>query len=108
LTSRPSLLVRVLIVLASACLVAAFALATLLPPLLPLRTALAQLDHDALVGVQDFTRLRIAGWLWDWFAVPLLARPTWLVPVALALVFAATAATVASRRSLTQSQRRRG
>jgi hypothetical protein len=98
---------RILAVLAAMCLVGAFALLTLFPPMLSLAELLAMADHSLLVAVQDWTRMRVSEWVWEALAVPLLVRPCWLVPVAVALLCGAASVTLATRNSVPRSHRRR-
>jgi len=98
---------RILAVLAAIFLVIAFALATLLPPMLSLGELAAMVDHPTLVAVQDWTRMQISQWAWDQLAMPLLERPCWLVPIAIGLVCTGAAVTLASRGGVRRSHRRR-
>jgi hypothetical protein len=99
---------RVLWVLSAACMVASFTLALLLPPSLTLASLVARADHMALVRLQDFVRGHVSDWAWTSVLLPLLARPDWLLPLALGLVFAGLAVSVASRPGATRANRRRG
>jgi hypothetical protein len=98
---------RILAILAAMCLVCAFALVTLWPPMLSLGELVSVMDHSLLVAVQDWTRLRVSEWVWAELAVPLLVRPCWLVPTAVGLVCGAASVTLASRNSVSRSHRRR-
>jgi hypothetical protein len=101
------LAVRVLAVLAAICFVVSFALALLLPATLPLGVMIARIDHMVLVHVQDAVRAYLGDWVWVEVAVPLLARPDWLLPLLLGIVFAGAAVTTASRPTITRSRHRR-
>ncbi len=98
---------RVLAVLAAASLVAAFALATLLPPQLSLANLIAMMDSRLLYDVHEFAVAEGVDWVWPHLLMPLLLRPCWLVPICLGLVLAGGAMTVASRKSVPRSHRRR-
>ena len=104
---HPPLLVRVLAILASICLIVSFAIALLLPPTLSLAAVIARADHLLLVGLQDAVRGGLGDWAWKNLAVPLLARPGWLFPLALALLLGAAAITFASRQTAPHSRHRR-
>ncbi len=88
---------RILAVLAAALLVSAVALATLSPPDMPLGQFLLLADHDAVSRVQFFVERVSSHWLWTWGFVPLLVRPTWLVPAMLGIVCAGVSMSLASR-----------
>ncbi len=98
---------RVLAVLAAACLVGAFALATLLPPPLTLAQLIAMFDARLLYQAHEFAVANNLGWLWGHAMMPLLLRPSWLVPISLGLLFAGGAMTVNSRKGMPRSHRRR-
>lgn len=97
--------VRVFAVLSAACLVAAFALASILPPDLPLAAAIALLDHRLLYQVQQSAARMLPVWAWNWGVVPLLMRPVWLLPASFGIIFAGVAVTTSSGPS--RSHRRR-
>ena len=99
--------VRILAVIAALFLVAAFALASMLPPLLPLGQAVSMFNHDWLVAFQEAVRKGVSEWAWVNLAVPVLLRPVWLMPAALGLVFAGAAVTLSSRLGPARSRRRR-
>lgn len=90
--------VRVLAVLASICVVGAFALALLFPPTLQLARLISIIDHNILLALQDGIRDHFSEWAWRALVMPLLARPSWLVPLALGMILGGAALTVASRR----------
>jgi hypothetical protein len=87
---------RSLIVLAALLLVLAFALATAGKGNVPLAELLGRIDPMLA------TRLRTAvpAWMADRILLPLLIRPAWLLPLALGLVCAGGAVTVAAPKSL--------
>ncbi len=80
---------RIFTVLACAALVAAFALASLLPPDLPLGQALLDLDARSLIGLRD--DLGAHGFAWADLVAPVLARPVWVPPAMIGIVFAGLA-----------------
>jgi hypothetical protein len=98
---------RILAVLAAASLVAAFALATLLPPPLTLAQLIAMFDARLLYDVHEFVVAHGFGWGWAHLLMPLLLRPCWLVPTGFGLVFAGGAMTLGSRSGVPRSHRRR-
>lgn len=101
------MLARVLAVASAFCLVAAFTIATLLPPFTSLAEALADLDHPFLVWLKDFVQLRLSDWIWQNLFVPVLTRPDWLLLACLGVIFAGAALTFGSRKGITRSHRRR-
>lgn len=98
---------RALAVLAAANLVAAFALATLFPPLTTLAQLVARIDSHALFALQDFLVAHASLWAWNNLALPLLLRPCWLASVSIGILCAGGAATIASRSGVPRSHRRR-
>lgn len=99
--------VRILAVISAWFLVVAFALAIMLPTGMTLVQALAVLNHDLLVTLQDLIRLHVSEWCWLNMAVPVLLRPVWLLPAALALVTGGAAVTLSNRGGPARSRRRR-
>ena len=98
---------RALAVLAAANFVAAFALATLFSPMTTLAQIVALDDPHAVAAIQEFLLAHAPVWVWTNVAVALLARPCWLLPVALGVICAGGATTLASRASVARSHRRR-
>ncbi len=98
---------RVFAVLAAASLVAAFALASLLPPGLTLAQFIAMFDAELLYGMHEFVVDNGAGWVWAHMLMPVLLRPCWLLPTSLGLLFAGGAMTLNSRKGVPRSHRRR-
>ena len=88
---------RILAVVAAVFLVGAVAVATLEPPDLPLGLALVEFDNDLVKTAHDGTLRYVGPWLWDDLAQPLLARPAWLLPASLGLIFAGMAFSFSSR-----------
>ncbi len=100
-------LARVLSVLAAISLVAAFALATLLPPPMTLAQSVAMFDARLLYDAHEFAVAHGGGWAWGHIMMPLLLRPVWLVPISLGLLLAGGAMTANSRKGVPRSHRRR-
>jgi uncharacterized protein (DUF2062 family) len=98
---------RVLAVLAAANLVAAFALATLFPPLTTLAQLVVRVDSHTLYLLQDFLVAHASLWAWNNLALPLLLRPCWLPSVCIGILCAGGATTIASRIGVQRSHRRR-
>ena len=53
---------RIFTVLAAACLVVSFALATLIPPLMPLGQVLVDADHHLLTVMQAEISMHLSAW----------------------------------------------
>ena len=85
---------RAFAILASIQLVGAFALAILVSPDLPLGRALALLDGGQPEGVRHFFETNLPLWSWTRIALPVLARPAWLLPAMLGVVFGGLAVSV--------------
>lgn len=100
-------LTRFLAVLAAANMVAAFALATLLPPMLPLAQLISMADGNLLTATHAFVSLHLSAWVWMHLLLPVLLRPCWLLPTCLGIVLAGGAMTLASRKGVPRSHRRR-
>ncbi|MBV9654796.1 MAG: hypothetical protein JOZ42_09565 [Acetobacteraceae bacterium] len=88
---------RILAVLAAILLVGAVALATLSPPDMPLGQLLFLANHDALQNAEAVIDHYASHWLWSWACVPLLVRPTWLLPAMLGILCAGLSTSLASR-----------
>lgn len=86
---------RVLAVLAAICLVGAFALLVMLPPMTPLGECIARVDQVMLVGLQNAVRDHVSHWAWRAVLLPLLARPGWLLPLSLGIVLGGAAVSAA-------------
>ena len=97
---------RILAVVAAVLLVGAAALAILGPPSLPLAQVLLMLDHDTTDAMHAFVGRHLSEWIWSDLAQPLLARPAWLVPAALGVIFAGAATSLSTRNSAGRSRRR--
>jgi hypothetical protein len=100
-------LARILAVLSAVFMVAAFACATLLPPLLPLAQLISMADSNVLFATHEYVVSHLSGWAWSNLLLPVLLRPAWLVPVSLGVLLAGGATTLASRDSIPRSRRRR-
>lgn len=100
--------VRVLMVLSAVALVVAFGMALLLSPGTSLGVALSRANYTLLVTLQDALRGASMGWLWTWLIMPLLARPSWLFPLTVAVMCGGGAFSLASRPPATRTHRRRG
>jgi hypothetical protein len=88
---------RVFTVLAAVFLIVAFAAGTLAPPDMPLGAALFLLDKDALLTAQAAIQGTVSPWIWAHIFVPVLLRPSWLMPTAIAIVCGGTALSLTSR-----------
>ncbi|HTU52975.1 MAG TPA: hypothetical protein VMF62_03285 [Acetobacteraceae bacterium] len=86
---------RTLAICAAVLFVAAFALATLEPPDLPLGSLLYSLDAGFLNLLQAAIQRHLTPWLWDRVLVPILIRPDWLLPAAGGILCAGGAASLA-------------
>lgn len=101
------ILVRTLSVLAAIFLVAAFAVASIWPPDMLLKTLLAMADGTLVPGLQ--TEIQgTSPWVWTNLAWPLLERPAWLLPTAFGLVFFGGAISFSGSRGSTRPRRWRG
>lgn len=81
---------RVFAVLAALLLVAAVAIATLMPQGFTLRQSIALLDQEGPIWLRDHS----APWLWTWVEAPFMVRPIWLLPAFLGLICAGMATTL--------------
>ncbi len=89
---------RIFTVLAAASLVAAFALATVIPPLMPLGQVLLDADRHILVALQASVT-DLSADAWSGVAMPCLERPAWLLPAMVGIVFAGLALSTRPRRA---------
>jgi len=96
---------RVLAVLAAGCLVAAFALANLLPVTLPLSRLISMINHPVLLAMQDGVRDHVSEWVWQSLFLPVLMRPCWLLPLVMGVLLGGAALTVVWRRRGARSPR---
>ena len=93
---------RGLSILAAVFFVVAFALAVAHPSNVPLGQVLARV-HPML---PTHLRLTLPVWVADHLLLPLLLRPAWLVPLALALICAAGAVTMQPRKPVGRTRPR--
>lgn len=68
------------------CLVASFAVASLMRPFATLAELMVLLDHRMFIAWDKAEHSPMATWLWVHLAMPLLVRPAWLVPTGMGLV----------------------
>ena len=80
---------RVCAVLAAMFLVASVALGALLPLGANLADGLLLVNSGSLAWLRRLN----SPWTWEWLSLPVLARPVWMVPAGLGLIFAGLAAT---------------
>lgn len=97
---------RVLAVFAAVMIVCAVALGTLEVHPAELGQLLARMDSSLLDGLQRFVRRWCGAWAWTSVVTPLLQRPAWLPPAALALLATGLALSLAGRKSTHRSRRR--
>jgi hypothetical protein len=98
---------RALAVLAAICLVVAFTLLLTLPLDLPLAQCIDRIDHAKLLALQSLVRDHLSEWAWQALTLPLLARPGWLLPLSLGILFGGAAISV-SWSPAANIHRRRG
>lgn len=79
--------------LGALCLVASFAVASLMRPWATLAELFAVLDHRMVLVWDRAEHSSAVTWLWLHVVMPLMQRPAWLVPTALGLVFVGAATT---------------
>lgn len=101
----PVILRRTLAICAAVLLVAAFALATLEPPDMPLGSLLYSLDAGFLNLLQGEIQRHLPSWLWGRVVVPVLIRPAWLLPAAGGILCAGGAASLAMAGNARSSRR---
>jgi hypothetical protein len=80
------LVARVFTVLAAVFLVAAIALATMLPPDMTLHEAMHAIDAGRADDLQRGLIGMFGKGIWTWLIAPLLLRPVWLAPLSLGLI----------------------
>lgn len=77
---------RVMVVIAAASLVGGFAIATFVPPDMPLGQVLLQEDHASVARLHATVLASFPRFVWESVVLPLLMRPAWLSPVMLGIV----------------------
>ena len=97
---------RILAVLACVFLVAAFGLASLLPPDLPLGQALLSVDKQSMLAAHDAMVRHGVAALWSDVVAPVLARPSWIPPAMVGIVLGGLALTVRPRPAAPSRRRR--
>jgi hypothetical protein len=105
LSARALTLPRILAVLAAACFVGAFALAVYFPPEASLRHLARMVDADAVLAVQEWTRVHLGDWALANVLLPVLMRPAWLALASIGAIFGGLALTRRSGRSVPGSPR---
>lgn len=97
---------RILVVLSAILLVGAVAIATVVPPSMPLGEALYLLDEGLTQHLHEIIAGYLSGWAWANLAVPLLLRPAWLVPASLGVICAGAAVSVSNRKATRRTHHR--
>ena len=98
---------RVFAALCAAGLVAAFALAALLPPDMDLAAVLLALDPHSLPVLHSFT-LHHAASVWNGMLLPFLRRPAWMLPLMAGVVAGGVAVSLNYFNPKRQSTHRSG
>lgn len=96
------MIARVLMVVAAAFMVIGFAVATFVPPDMPLGQFLLERDHGSVARLRAAT-MAMPAFVWTGMVVPVLLRPAWLSPLMLGIVALGGAITLRPR---TPAQRR--
>ncbi len=104
--SELALVPRVFAVSAAVLLVGSVALASILPPDMSLRQAIAAMDPGAMTTLQHLVTGVLGHGFWDVLCTPLLVRPVWLVPVCLGVVCVGGALTAMSHAAPRTKQKR--
>jgi len=99
---------RTLAICAAVLLVAAFALATLEPPDLPLGSLIYGIDSGFLNLLQAGVERHLSPWIWESVLVPILIRPAWLLPAIGGILCAGGAASLTFADSARSARRWRG
>ena len=97
---------KIFSVAAAVFLVAAFALATLGAADQTLGELLGDVDRSLVGATHGWLQQAGLGWVWTHALLPLIVRPSWLVPAGLGLVCIGGAATTRSNDAA-RGQRRR-
>jgi hypothetical protein len=98
---------RVFAVLAAAFLVIAVALGSILPADEPLSQIIADTDASLLPSVQGFLIRHVGGWAWSDVTVPVLVRPTWMIPLGLGILCLGAVTTLNWLQTPSRPRRRR-
>jgi hypothetical protein len=98
--------VRPCTVLAAGFFVVAFGLAITLPPDTSLVAAMAFVDPVLPGQIHALLSLYLPAWVWSGIAVPLLLRPSWLLPASFGIIAAGLALTLNAARHAPRSRRR--
>jgi hypothetical protein len=86
---------KIMAAIGALSLVGAFALATLLRPFLSLGQLIMSIDQTMLLALDKAERAGVSLWLWGHIAVPVLLRPSWMLPTMLGIVCVGAAAQLA-------------
>jgi hypothetical protein len=97
---------RIFAVLAAILLVAAFGLILLAPYDMPLVQGMSALDPTLLRHFQHAVLHTLGSRVWARIVTPILARPVWLLPLALGMVCAGVAATTSAPATPHRTRRR--
>jgi hypothetical protein len=97
---------RTLAVLSAVLLVLAVAVATLGPRAFSLAWALTQLDSRLVETLHGWTDRYLNAWSWSHLAMPLLARPAWMLPAGLGLICLGLSLSLSYRKGTRRSHRR--
>jgi len=98
---------RLLAVLAATLLVTAFSLFMLTPYDLSLAQGVTAMDPAMLRHLQSAVRHTIGAGSWTYLAVPVLARPVWLLPFCAGLICAGLANTFTASPDASERSRKR-
>lgn len=92
---RRNIAAKIMAAIGALSLVASFAMATLLRPFLSLGQLIMSIDQPILLAWDHAERTGVSLWLWGNIVVPLLLRPSWLIPTMLGIVCVGAAAQLA-------------
>lgn len=93
IAGRP-IVMKVMAAVGAVLLVASFALASLLQPLATLAEVVAMVDDHLLLALESAEHSPPIEWIWTHLAMPVLIRPSWLIPTMLGLVCVGVATTL--------------
>ena len=97
---------RTLAILAAVLLVVAVALATVGARVATLGQALGMWDRECVARLNVWVETHLGLWTWTEVIMPVLARPVWLAPVALAVLCAGFSVSLKLPKTTSRSQRR--